>query len=135
MVVTDEVVHVDGHGHQERDRKGQLCTNGRVTALVLVLTLLVVAAVALLMTPEVTLAMLVSLAFVVVVITLLVAVAVVIVVVAAVVLLMAATESDYSNHTSVTGTGIVHDITNTSINTLSLLPPLPLPRLLSLEMS
>ena len=80
-------------------------------ALVLVLTLLVVAAVALLMTPEVTVAMLVSLAFVVVVIILLVTVAVLIVVVAAVVLLMAETQSDYSNHASVTGIGIVHDIT------------------------
>ena len=80
-------------------------------ALVLVLPLLVVAAVALLMTPEVTVAMLVSLVFVVVVIILLVTVAVVIVVVAAVVRLMAETQSDYSNHASVTGIGIVHDIT------------------------
>lgn len=87
---------------------------------------------ALLMTPEVTVAMLVSLAFVVVVIILLlVTVAVVIVVVAAVVLLMAETESDYSSHASVTATDIVCDITNTSINTLSLLPPLPLPLAMS----
>lgn len=96
MVVTDEAVHVDGHGHQERDRKWQLCTNGRVTALVLVLTLLKVAAV---------------------------------------VLLMAETESDYSNYASVTSIDSGHDIANTSINTLSLLPLLPLPWLLSLAMS
>ena len=56
-------------------------------------------------------------------------------VVAAVVLLMAETESDYGNHASVTSIDSGHDITNTSINTLSLLPPLPLPRLLSLAMS
>ena len=56
-------------------------------------------------------------------------------VVAAVVLLMAETESDYSNHASVTSIDSGHDITNTSINTLSLLPPLPLPWLLSLAMS
>ena len=96
MVVTDEAVHVDGHGHQERERKWQLCTNGRVTELVLVLTLLVVAAV---------------------------------------VLSMAETESDYRNHASVTSIDSGHDIANTSINTLSPLPPLPLPRLLSLAMS
>ena len=47
----------------------------------------------------------------VVVIILLVTVAVLTVVVAAVVLLMAETQSDYSNHASVTGIVIVHDIT------------------------
>lgn len=52
-----------------------------------------------------------------------------------VVLLMAETESDYSNHASVTSVDSGHDIANTSINTLSLLPLLPLPWLLSLAKS
>ena len=40
------------------------------------------------------------------------------------VLLMAETESDYRNHASVTSIDSGHDIANTSINTLSPLPPL-----------
>lgn len=55
--------------------------------------------------------------------------------VAAVVLLMAETESDYSNYARVTSIDSGYDIANTSINTLSLLPLLPLPWLLSLAMS